>query len=136
MQAPARAPHGRAGLAGRPQPGCTSWALWRRSPAARPDQAANYLSCSSGKATDGWPAQAAVESSEADWEGRLKSAVDSAEQWNAFADKLAAERGALDAELAGAREDAQARAPSPRAPALRASAPRLQPRMRCARLAA
>ena len=50
-----------------------------------------------------------METSEADWEGRLKGAVDSAEQWNAFADKLAAERTEVDAELAAARADAQAR---------------------------
>lgn len=53
--------------------------------------------------------QAATEASEADWEGRLKSAVDSAEQWNAFADKLTAERAEVDAELATTRADVQAR---------------------------
>ena len=81
----------------------------QRSPAVRPVQAASHLPRGSEPATGGGPAQAAVESSEADWEGRLQGAVDSAEQWKAFADKLAAERGALDAELAVARTDAQAR---------------------------
>jgi len=96
---------------GTPTPRVHELGAVQRSPAARPVQAASHLSRGSEPATGGGPAQAAVESSEADWEGRLQSAVDSAEQWKAFADKLAAERGALDAELAGARADAQARAP-------------------------
>ena len=53
--------------------------------------------------------QTSTEASEADWEGRLNSAVESAEQWKSFADKLAAERAQLDAELATARAEAQAK---------------------------
>lgn len=38
--------------------------------------------------------------SDADWESRLQEAVDSAEQWKAFAEKLGKEKGELEALLA------------------------------------
>jgi hypothetical protein len=37
--------------------------------------------------------------SDADWEMRLQEAVDSAEQWKAFAEKLGKEKGEMDAQL-------------------------------------
>ena len=37
--------------------------------------------------------------SDADWEMRLQEAVDSAEQWKAFAEKLGKEKGEIDAQL-------------------------------------
>lgn len=47
-------------------------------------------------------AQAARErvESDADWESRLQEAVDSAEQWKEFAEKLGKERSSLQAQLA------------------------------------
>ena len=37
--------------------------------------------------------------SDADWEGRMKDAVSSAEQWKDFAEKLGAEKDAVNAVL-------------------------------------
>lgn len=37
--------------------------------------------------------------SDADWEMRLQEAVDSAEQWKAFAEKLGKEKSKIDAQL-------------------------------------
>jgi len=45
--------------------------------------------------------------SDADWEMRLQEAVDSAEQWKAFAEKLGKEKGEIDAHLSRLQVQAQ-----------------------------
>ena len=45
--------------------------------------------------------------SDADWESRMKDAVSSAEQWKAFAEKLGAEKEALQSTLASAEQQLQ-----------------------------
>ena len=39
------------------------------------------------------------DASDSDWEQRLKEAVDSAEQWKAFAEKLGSEKDSLSAQI-------------------------------------
>lgn len=48
-----------------------------------------------------------LEASSSDWESRLQEAVDSAEQWKAFAEKLGGEKGNLDSEVVKVREQLQ-----------------------------
>ena len=45
--------------------------------------------------------------SDADWELRLQEAVDSAEQWKAFAEKLGREKGELDSQALELQERVQ-----------------------------
>ena len=57
-----------------------------------------------GKAADLATAQEQHAASDADWESRMKDAVSSAEQWKEFAEKLGAEKEALQATLASTEQ--------------------------------
>lgn len=50
--------------------------------------------------------------SDADWEGRMKEAVSSAEQWKEFAEKLGADKDATEAALSAARASLQVHTPN------------------------
>lgn len=52
------------------------------------------------KAAELASAQEQHAASDADWEGRMKDAVSSAEQWKEFAEKLGAEKESLQSTLA------------------------------------
>ncbi len=52
-------------------------------------------------------AQEKAQASDADWEGRMKEAVSSAEQWKEFAEKLGADKDAAEAALASAQASLQ-----------------------------
>ena len=56
------------------------------------------------KAAELATAQEQHAASDADWEGRLKDAVSSAEQWKEFAEKLGAEKEALQSTLASTEQ--------------------------------
>ena len=51
--------------------------------------------------------QQEMDASDADWERRLKEAVDSAEQWKAFAEKLGSEKAELQPLVADLEQQLQ-----------------------------